>query len=82
MLLVNVGETEEAVQTFLTQLGIAAPVLLDPDGGVAERYRVNAMPTTYFIASDGTIQDRTIGGPMTEAYLRSRAEALVAEMTP
>jgi cytochrome c biogenesis protein CcmG, thiol:disulfide interchange protein DsbE len=77
VLLVNVGEDQNLIWTFLSQLQITAPVLLDPDGAVSGQYRVRAMPTTYFIAADGTIQDVTIGGPLAEAYLRSRAEELV-----
>jgi cytochrome c biogenesis protein CcmG, thiol:disulfide interchange protein DsbE len=77
VLLVNVGEDENSVWNFLSQLQITAPVLLDPDGAVSRQYRVRAMPTTFFIAADGTIQEMTIGGPLAEAYLRSQAEELV-----
>jgi cytochrome c biogenesis protein CcmG, thiol:disulfide interchange protein DsbE len=78
VLLVNVGEDQNAVWNFLSQLQITAPVLLDPDGAASRQYRVRAMPTTYFIQPDGTIQHVSIGGPLAEAYLRSRAEELLA----
>jgi hypothetical protein len=36
-------------------------VLLDLEENVAEKYNIRAIPTTYFIDSDGIIRDIRIG---------------------
>ena len=38
------------------------PVLVDPTFSITERYRVNGLPTHYFIGRDGVIKDLAIGG--------------------
>ena len=77
MLLVNQGESEASINPFLQEIGVTAPVLLDRDLTATRLYRVNALPTTFFIDKDGRIHDYTIGGPMTEAYLSSRVLSLM-----
>jgi hypothetical protein len=39
----------------------AIPVLMDPGGRVARLYSVTGLPTTFLVASDGTVQDRWDG---------------------
>lgn len=77
VLLVNQAEDAATVRRYLDSIGVTAPVLLDPEGTASTTYRVRALPTTFFIAGDGKVQDMTIGGPMTEAYLETRIEALL-----
>lgn len=77
VLLVNNRESAQRITAYLREVPVDAPVLLDADGAVHARYRVEAMPSTYFIDASGRITDVTIGGPMTEAYLRSRLDPLV-----
>ena len=43
-------------------------------------YHVDALPSTFFIRPDGTIEEVVIGGPMAEALLRTRVESLLAEV--
>jgi cytochrome c biogenesis protein CcmG/thiol:disulfide interchange protein DsbE len=66
------------VENFLTSNGITFPILLDKDGSVAKLYAMRALPTTFFIAPDGTIHQVMIGGPFTESFLRSQVEDLLA----
>ena len=49
VLLVNQGETETIISDFLTEIGLALPVLLDRDLNATKLYRVQALPTTFFI---------------------------------
>ena len=77
VLLVNQGETETIISDFLTEMGLALPVLLDRELNATKLYRVQALPTTFFIDREGRIQDLTIGGPMTDAYLSSRVLSLL-----
>ena len=77
VLLVNQGEGETTINDFLAEMGLTLPVLLDSDLNATRLYRVQALPTTFFIDRDGRIQDLTIGGPMTDAYLSSRVLSLL-----
>ena len=80
VLLVNQGETETTISDFLAEMGLALPVLLDRELNATRLYRVQALPTTFFIDREGRIQDLTIGGPMTDAYLSSRVLSLIKEV--
>ena len=77
VLLVNQGEGERTISGFLAEVGLTLPVLLDSDLNATRLYRVQALPTTFFIDREGRIQDLTIGGPMTDAYLSSRVLSLL-----
>ncbi len=44
------------VDAFVTQYGIAYPVLLDENNTVANRYGIQAIPTSFFIDRQGVIR--------------------------
>lgn len=44
------------VDAFVAQYGISYPVLLDRSGSVANRYGVQAIPTSFFIDRQGVIR--------------------------
>lgn len=69
----------DKVTEFVHELDLSFPVLLDENGRVIQVYQVEAFPTSFFISPDGIIQDVVIGGPMTEALLRSRVENLLRQ---
>lgn len=49
-------EGQSAASGILAQLGATYPAVLDAAGSVGEHYRVNYMPTTFFIDASGTLQ--------------------------
>jgi cytochrome oxidase Cu insertion factor (SCO1/SenC/PrrC family) len=61
LVLINEGEGAAAARSFLSQLGIRQPALLDADLSVGRRYGVIAYPTTVFVRSNGTIDSRMVG---------------------
>ena len=63
---------------FVEEMGLTFPILFDTDGEVSQRYLLTALPTTFFVDSNGTIQEVVVGGPMAEALLRIRIEQLIA----
>lgn len=67
-----------AVTQFTTELGLTFPILLDEFGNTSQTYRVNALPTTFFINRDGIIEEIVYGGPMSEALLRTRVEKILS----
>jgi peroxiredoxin len=68
--------TGEAI-SFSQSLGLSFPVLFDTSGEVTHLYQVHALPTSFFIDSDGVIRDIVIGGPMSEASLDARVRNLL-----
>ncbi|MEJ2574351.1 MAG: TlpA disulfide reductase family protein [Gammaproteobacteria bacterium] len=49
------------VASFVDQLGLTYPILLDPKGEVRNRYEVVGLPMSYLIGRDGKISGRVIG---------------------
>jgi peroxiredoxin len=49
------------VKGFVDKNGITFPILLDEDDHVNETYQVLSIPTTYFINSNGLIQNKYTG---------------------
>ncbi len=72
-------DTTTNAQAFVAENNLTFPIPLDIDGEVARLYRVNSLPTSFFIGADGIIHEVVIGGPMAEALLRSRVEQLLKE---
>ena len=67
-----------SAQGFAKEKGLTFPVLLDSSGIVTKQYQVRALPTTFFIDHQGVIRDFALGGPLSEAYLISQVETLIA----
>jgi peroxiredoxin len=71
---VNQGEREDIVVRYARdEVGTTFPLLLDTRLEVGALYGVRAFPTTYFVDSDGRIQDIKIGGPLDIATLTASA---------
>lgn len=68
-----------AAQAFVAEHGLSFPILLDRTGETANRYRMRALPTTFFVDREGVIRKVIVGGPMSEATLRSTVDSLLDE---
>lgn len=66
-----------AIAPFVKERGLTFPILLDDNGQVGQAYQLKSLPSSYFIRRDGTISEVVIGGPMAEALLRTRIEAIL-----
>ena len=75
-------DTEAAARLFVQQLGLTFPILFDRDGAVSRQYRLQGLPSSYFVGRDGLIRDLVIGGPMNETTIASKVEGLLAEAKP
>lgn len=73
-------DDEKAALRFLEEYGLTFPVVFDRSGQPARLYETRALPTSFFIDADGIIQEVVVGGPMSEALLRSQAERLLEGM--
>ena len=67
------------VRAFVNKNQLTFPVLLDERGLITSSYQVQALPTTFFVNSNGVIQEIIIGGPMSETLLEIRFKQLLGE---
>jgi len=75
---VDDGESRAQVAPFAHEMGITYPVPLDSNSEVARHYRVNSLPTTFFIDADGVIQHIQIG-LVNGAMLAEQIERLIRD---
>jgi len=73
---VNVSPLADETRLIASSMGITYPMASDPNGEVFAAYFGGAViPTTYFIAPDGTVFDAVVG-PLDMEGFRSRLAAL------
>ena len=77
VLAVNTAEGDLLVRKFVDQFHLPFPILLDPDGAAAKAYRVQGLPTSYFIDRTGIVRAANVGG-MNRAYIEAQIAALGA----
>ncbi|WP_085993200.1 TlpA family protein disulfide reductase [Oceanobacillus senegalensis] len=64
VLAVNLTDTEinkNDVKKFVNQFGLTFPIGLDQDGSISTAYRINPIPTTFMIDSEGKIRHKAFG---------------------
>lgn len=66
-----------AVAPFVQEYNLTFPILLEETGEVAAAYQLRSLPSSYFINREGIINEVIIGGPMSEALLRTRIEEIL-----
>ena len=75
---INLRETNEQVEQFLTNHGLDLPVAMDRDGAVAGEYFIRAVPTTLIVDGDGVVAEVHVGaGPAYEDELREALDSLL-----
>jgi thiol-disulfide isomerase/thioredoxin len=74
----NQDQMADAID-FAEQNGLTFPIIFDTGGRATLDYQVRSLPTTFFIDRKGLIQEIIVGGPISEALLRIRAEQLLRE---
>ena len=65
------------VVPFTQEYGLTFPILLEETGDVGAAYQLRSLPSSFFINRAGIIQEVVIGGPMSEALLRTRIEQIL-----
>ena len=75
VLAVNVQESPADVQPFIAELGLSFPAVLDRDTAVSRLYRARALPSSFLVDRDGTVQYVRVG-PLTTATLEEQLHKL------
>jgi peroxiredoxin len=70
-------DNPQAVLPFTQENNLTFPILLEETGEMARKYELRSLPSSFFINRKGTIQEVVIGGPMSEALLRTRIESIL-----
>ena len=70
-------DTFANIAPFMDEYGLTFPILLDKTGSIGTAYQLRSLPSSFFIDRDGMISEVVIGGPMAEALLRTRVEAIL-----
>jgi thiol-disulfide isomerase/thioredoxin len=65
------------IAPFIQKYNLTFPILLEETGDVGAAYQLRSLPSSYFINRAGVIQEVVIGGPMSEALLRTRIEQIL-----
>lgn len=63
---------------FTAAYNLSFPILFDKDGTVSRQYQVKSMPTTFFVREDGIIDEVVVGGPLSQAFLKSKIQQLLS----
>ena len=70
-------DNAKAVVPFTQKNRLTFPILIDDTGKVADKYELRSLPSSFFIDHQGIIQEVVVGGPMSEALLRTRIESIL-----
>lgn len=73
---VNIGETPSKIEQFFGDYKLHFTVALDTDAQVSYKYNVYAIPTTFFIDSDGIIRNMKVGAFASEMELWADIETI------
>ncbi len=77
---VNVDEDSSEADKLLEEIQVSFPVLYDPDNRVADRYQVEAMPSTVMVDRDGKMRFSHLGYlPGYEKRYEAEIRALIKE---
>ncbi|MFB3884237.1 MAG: TlpA family protein disulfide reductase [Thermodesulfobacteriota bacterium] len=58
---INVGENRGAAESYLANMRVSYPVLLDSTSGTARQYGVTGIPTTFLCDRKGVIRFKVLG---------------------
>ncbi|MET1179649.1 thiol-disulfide oxidoreductase ResA [Peribacillus simplex] len=75
ILAVNVGESDYAVNNFITKHDLTFPVLIDKGREVENAYRVDILPVTFLVDKEGKVID-IITGALTEESIQKHMERI------
>ncbi len=62
ILAVDVGEDLDTVYTFLADIPVSFPLLLDEDAEIVSRFPIRGLPTTYVVDPSGHLVYQAVGG--------------------
>lgn len=77
MLTVNLRESPDVVNRYMQSTNLSLPVVFDSKGDIAQKYRVSAIPVTYFIDKSGIIRAVKIGAFLSKAEIDNHIKKIM-----
>jgi peroxiredoxin len=74
----DVEAKKETIRSYVADLGITFPSLMDPEGSVAAHYNIFLLPSTIFINSAGTVVAMHVG-PMNRTQIEKHLVAMMPQ---
>lgn len=74
----DIAEQKETVRSYIADLGVTFPPLLDPGGSIAAHYNIFLLPSTIFINPAGTVVAVHFG-PMTRPQIEKHLVAMMPQ---
>jgi len=81
VLTVDVGDSVGLAQDFVSSQGFTYPVLLDPQGKVAQAYAIPGVPVTFFIDAEGIAKAYKIGPFQSREEIESALDTVWPSLT-
>lgn len=75
LLLIDERDSNAPGLSLLQQTGVTAPAIGDPAGAIGGLYSVQALPDTYYVFGDGTLEGSTLG-ELSQSELTLNLQAL------
>ena len=77
LLAINIGESSSDVGEFMQDQGLSLPVLLDSEGEISAQYGIEYIPATFFIDSEGIVQEVKVGAFQSTAEIEESLLQLI-----
>ena len=61
--------SDHGVLSFMRNSLVNFPIVRDRDSKLEGMYRINGLPTRFFIDRKGVVRDIVVGGPMTDEFI-------------
>jgi peroxiredoxin len=74
---VFISEDQAAVADYAKRVGFTFPMVADPQGRIADQYRVYGIPIHFFVGRDGKVRDVRIGR-LTPADMEQLVQRLIS----
>jgi len=74
---INLSNSVSGVAKFMTEKNYTIPTLVDVQGNAGHDYKIQYVPTTYFIDRDDFIRDKSVGGWQNLEQIEQRLSKII-----
>ena len=79
VLAVNIGQSPTSIESFMEANDLHLPVLFDTNAFIARQYQIQYLPTSFFIDTDCTSQEKVIGSFPNKAAIEKKLASIMPE---
>ncbi len=77
VLTVNIGGSPSGIAKFMTENNYSFLSVIDGPGAAKRDYKIQYVPTTFFVDKDGFIKDKAVGGWENLAQIEGRLKSIL-----